>query len=84
MGQGTEERNPGAEQHGNAGNDQPLDEPRLEKALNGDAAVHIQVPEASSGEFRHDGRRVPRHAFHDGREARAPAPVLSTNTGFAP
>jgi hypothetical protein len=37
------ERNSGADEHRNAGDDEALNEPRLKKALNGYPAIHVNV-----------------------------------------
>ena len=48
--------NPGTDQHGNARDDESLDEPRLEKPLNRDPAIDVDVPDAA--------RSKPGHASH--------------------
>ena len=97
-GDGSEERYPGAEEHRNAGDNEALDEPGLEKPLNGDPAIDIDVPHAARGQARHDLCWIPRFAScvtisagaPDIRSTTAPGgagasgPVLSTNTGFSP
>jgi hypothetical protein len=46
---GAKERDPGTYEHGNARDDQPLNEPGLKKPLNGDSAIDVDVPDAASG-----------------------------------
>jgi hypothetical protein len=48
------ERNPGPNQHRNAGDDEALNEPILKKPLNGDSAIDVQVADATSRKPRHD------------------------------
>ena len=38
---------PGTDQHGNARDNEPLNEPRLEKPLNRDPAIDVDVPDAA-------------------------------------
>src|SRR4029434_7531982 len=45
---GAKERDPGSDEHGNACDDEPPDEPGLKKPLNGDPAIHVDVPDATS------------------------------------
>src|SRR4051794_32050215 len=62
--QGAEERNTGANEHGNARNNETLNKPGLEKPLNGDPAIHISMPDAASIKLRHDFSGIPRHMFY--------------------
>ena len=48
--------NPGTDQHGNARDNEPLNEPGLEKSLNRDPAIDVDVPDAA--------RSKPGHASH--------------------
>jgi len=48
--------NPGTDQHGNARDNEPLNEPSLEKPLNRDPAIDVDVPDAA--------RSKPGHASH--------------------
>ena len=57
--QGAEERNPSADEHGNTRNDQALNKPGLEKPLNGDPAIDVNMPDTASLELRHDFRGIP-------------------------
>ena len=42
------ERNPGADEHRNASDNEALDEPVLKKPLNRDPAIHVNVPDAAT------------------------------------
>jgi len=72
-----EERNAGADQHRNAGDDQAMDESGTEEPLDGQPAVDVEVLEAARLESRHDLLRRARHPL-DGRAGRRrsqPAPA---------
>lgn len=45
------ERNPRPDEHRNASDNEALDEPVLEKPLNRDSAIHVNVPDAASREL---------------------------------
>ena len=40
--------------------------PASKKPLNGDPAIHVNMPDAASGKLRHDFGRIPRHTLHHG------------------
>jgi len=61
--------NPGTDQHGNARDDESLDEPRLEKPLNRDPAIDVDVPDAPRGKPCDDLAWTPRHML-DNRAGR--------------
>src|SRR5215213_7557572 len=61
---GAKEWDPGTDQHGHARDNEALDEPGPQEALNGDPAVHVYMPDAARRQARHDFRRRPRHALH--------------------
>src|SRR5439155_7890064 len=61
---GTKERDPGANQHRNAGDDEALNQTRLEKPLNGDPAIHVNMLDSARGQLRHDVGRSSRHPLH--------------------
>src|SRR4029453_14248821 len=60
------ERNPGTDEHRNASDNEALNEPGLKKPLNGDPAIHVNVPDAASSKLRRDFNRIPRHTLHYG------------------
>src|SRR5262249_54557095 len=60
----TKERDPGADEHGNACDNEALNEPGLKESLNCDSAIHVNMPDATSGKLRHDFSRIPRHMLH--------------------
>ena len=62
------ERNPSADEHRNASNNEALNEPSLKKALNSDPAIHVNVPDAASSKLRHDFGGSPRHTLHHSPE----------------
>ena len=62
--QGAEERNPGANEHGNARDDQAVDEPGRKEALDRDPAIHVHVLEAAGGKLGDDVGRSPRQVLH--------------------
>jgi hypothetical protein len=48
------ERNPVTDEHGNACDQEALNEPGLKEPLNGDAAIHVDMPHTASGKPRQD------------------------------
>ena len=62
------ERDPGTDEHGNACDNEALNEPGPEKPLNGDLAIHVNMPDAASVKLRDDVGRIPRHTLHDSPE----------------
>src|SRR4030095_7121560 len=60
------QRDTGADQHWNASDDEPMNEPSSKKSLNGDPAIYVNVPNPAGGKPRHDFRWCPRHVLHDG------------------
>jgi len=63
--QPAEKGDPGPNQHGHARDHNALNQPRLEKPLNRDPAIHVGVANATSRKLRYDGDRVARQAFDD-------------------
>src|SRR5262245_42741418 len=62
---GAEERDPLADEYGNACDNEALNEPGLKKPLNGNPAIHVNMPDAASGKLRHDFGRIPRQSLHN-------------------
>ena len=61
--------NPGTDQHGNARDNEPLNEPSLEKPLNRDPAIDVDVPDAARSKPCDDLAWNPRHLL-DNRAGR--------------
>src|SRR5262245_3117473 len=61
---GAKERDSGADEHGNACDNESLNKSGLKKPLDSDPAIHVNMPDAASGKLRHDFRRIPRHTLH--------------------
>src|SRR5437773_12536388 len=81
----TEKRNAATDEHGNARDDETVNEPGLKKPLNRDPAIHVDMPDTPSCKLRHDVGGSPRHSLHHtpgGVEARGR--VLRTKTGLFP
>ena len=53
------QRNPGTDEDRNASDNKALNEPGLKKPLNGDPAIHVNVPDAASSKLRRDFKRIP-------------------------
>ena len=62
----SKKRNTLAEEDGNARDNEALNKPGLQKSLNGDPTVHINVLNAAPCQSREDFRRVSGHAFYQG------------------
>ena len=60
----TEERNAATDEHGNARDDETVNEPGLKKPLNRDPAIHVDMPDTPSCKLRHDVGGSPRHSLH--------------------
>ena len=60
------QRDTGADQHWNARDDEPMNEPSSKKSLDGDPAIYVNVPNPAGGKPRHDFRWCPRHMLHYG------------------
>src|SRR5580765_296762 len=58
------QRDTGADQHWNASDNEPINEPSSKKPLNGVPAIYVNVPNPAGGKPRHDFRRCPRHMLH--------------------
>ena len=58
------QRDTGADQHWNPGDNEPMNEPSSKKPLNGVPAIYLNVPNPAGGKLRHDFRRCPRHVLH--------------------
>src|SRR5207344_1157761 len=58
------ERNPCTNEHRNASDHKALDQPVLQKALNRDPAIHVNVLDAASRKLRQDFGRSPGHTLH--------------------
>src|ERR1700738_646673 len=56
--EGTEEGNSVADEHGHARDHQTVNDPGAEEALDGEAAVDVEMVGASGGELRNDLSRV--------------------------
>jgi hypothetical protein len=54
-----------SDEHGNTSDDQPLNESRSQEALNSNAAVHVNMANASRSELRQDFRRISRRVFDE-------------------
>ena len=52
--EGAEERNSVSDEHRHACNDEALNEPGLEKSLNRDPAIHVNMPDAARVKLRRD------------------------------
>ena len=79
------ERNPGTDEDRNASDNEALNEPGLKKPLNGDSAIHINVPDAASRKLRHDFGRSPRHPLHHSPERGGGERASAEHeTGFSP
>src|SRR5262245_40986211 len=61
---GAKERDSGADEHGNACDNESLNKSGLKKPLDSDPAIHVNMPDAASGKLRHDFGRIPRHTLH--------------------
>jgi hypothetical protein len=59
------EWNPRSNQHGDACDDEPLNEPSPKKPLNRNPAIYVDMLEAASGNLQHDLGRSTRHVLHD-------------------
>src|SRR6266496_5872681 len=55
----TEERNAATDEHGNARDDETVNEPGLKKSLNRDPAIHVDMPDTPSCKLRHDVAGAP-------------------------
>src|SRR5215471_1417240 len=62
--QRTEKWNAVANEHWHTCDDEPLNEARPEKSLNGYATVHVNMPDAASVKLRHNAGRIARQVFH--------------------
>src|SRR4030095_12432195 len=60
----SKERDSGADEHGNACDNESLNKSGLKKPLDSDPAIHVNMPDASSGKMRHDFGRIPRQTLH--------------------
>src|SRR5262250_801093 len=60
---GAKERDSGADEHGNACDNEALNKSGLKKPLDSDPAIHVNMPDAASGKLRHDFGRIPRHTL---------------------
>src|SRR3989441_1785954 len=69
--QRAKERDPGTDQHRNAGDNEALNQPSLKKPLNWDPAIHINMLDAAGGKLRHDDGRSPRQPLHYRAERRS-------------
>src|SRR5215813_7843803 len=58
------ERDPGADEHGNACDNESLNKSGLKKPLDSDPAIYVNMPDTANGKLRHDFRRIPRHTLH--------------------
>jgi hypothetical protein len=60
-----EERNPVSDEYGHASDNETLNEPRLQKPLNRDPTVDVEVMNTTSSESRYDLSRRSCHVFND-------------------
>src|SRR5262245_21475861 len=58
------ERDPGADEHGNACDNESLNKSGLKKPLDSDPAIYVNMSDAASCKLRHDFGRIPRHTLH--------------------
>src|SRR6266511_1783819 len=63
--QGAEERNSVPNEHRHARDDETLNEPRAQEALNRDPTVDVEVVGTTGSELRDDLRRTPGHLFNN-------------------
>jgi hypothetical protein len=68
--QATEKWNTLSDEHGNTRDGETLNEACAQEALNGDAAVHVEVLGTAGGELRDDLLRRPAHLFDDATAGR--------------
>ena len=77
--QRSKEGNAFPQQHGDPGDDQPLNQAGPEKTLDGDAAIHVDMADAAFFKLTNDVLGVARELFHSGaRRRRFRDLVLST------
>ena len=60
------ERDAGTDEHRNTGDNEPVDETGVEKALDREPAIDVDVLDAARLEPRHDIGRLSGHVLHDG------------------
>ena len=63
--QGAKERNSVSNEHGHASDNETLNEPRAQEALNGNPTVDIEVVDTTGSKLRNDVSRRPSHLFND-------------------
>src|SRR5215210_678891 len=66
LGQGTEEWNAVSEEHRDASDDESLNEPRREEPLDGDPAIHVDVPDTMRLQLGQDSGGVAGHPLNQG------------------
>src|SRR3984893_1842354 len=66
MRKGTKQRNTAADQHRDARDRQPLNEPRPQEPLDGQAPIDVDMLNATGSKLRDDLRRSSRHSLHLG------------------
>src|SRR5262249_51183934 len=57
------ERDPGADEHGTACDNESLNKSGLKKPLDSDPAVYVNMPDTASCKLRRDFGRIPRHTL---------------------
>src|SRR5260370_10589207 len=63
--QGAKERNSVSNEHGHASDNETLNEPRAQEALNGNPTVDIDLGDTTGSRLRNHVRRSPSHQFND-------------------